>query len=302
MTLYPPQWLQAGSYAAGVDRRLIGALWPGPASSGCAVSPSSLMTLNVAAGQVAVPSPNNTGSTLCTSDAVATVTLTAASGSNPRIDLVTCHPRGADLDGGTNNDFIFDFITGTPAASPAVPATPAGQVALAQIYVGTGVTSIVAGNITDVRPGFLGISNPQTVQRYQFRGYRAAALTGPATANTPFQFICDTKVFDPAGCYSTSTGLYTCPAAGLYLFRGQLSFSLTAAGNCASYAYRNGANDTSSVITATAAATTMPQNVQLFSCAAGDTLALWGQSSIASVPVRVNTPESGLSIAYLGPP
>ena len=28
MTRYTPQWFQAGSYAASVDRRLIGALWP----------------------------------------------------------------------------------------------------------------------------------------------------------------------------------------------------------------------------------------------------------------------------------
>ena len=42
------------------------------------------MTVNVAAGQVAVPTQNNTGSTLCTSDAVEVVTLAAApaSGTN----------------------------------------------------------------------------------------------------------------------------------------------------------------------------------------------------------------------------
>jgi hypothetical protein len=151
------QWLQAGSYAASVDRRLIGALWPGPASAGCAVTPATAMTVNIAIGQVAVPSQNNTGSTLCSSDATDQVTLTAANGTNPRIDVVTCHPRGNDLDGGGNNDFIFDFVTGTPAASPTVPATPAGQVALAQILVPAQSASISGGNITDVRPGGLAI-------------------------------------------------------------------------------------------------------------------------------------------------
>jgi hypothetical protein len=134
------------------------------------------MTVNVAPGQVAVPTPNNTGSTLCTSDGVEQVTLTAASGSNPRIDLVTCHPRGNDLDGGANTDFIFDYVTGTPAASPAVPAIPAGQVALAQILVPTGAASIIAGNITDVRPGGMGGAVPASFPR----GYITSGQ-GPAT-------------------------------------------------------------------------------------------------------------------------
>jgi hypothetical protein len=174
MTRYAPQWIQAASYGAAQDRRLIAALWPGPASSGCAVVPVSAMTVQIQAGQVAVPTQNNSGTTLCTSDAAEQVTLTA-SAAQPRIDLITCHPRGTDLDGGTNNDFIFDFVTGTPAASPTVPATPAGQVALAQIAVGAGVASIVAGNITDVRPGGLAVPTSSSP-----RGYVNQA-TGPAS-------------------------------------------------------------------------------------------------------------------------
>jgi hypothetical protein len=156
MTRYTPQWLQAGSYAAAADRRLIAALWPAPASAGCAVTPSSGMTVNVAVGQVAVPSQNSTGSTLCTSDAVEPVTLTAApaSGTN-RYDLIVCQPRGNDLDGGANNDFVFTYVTGTAAASPTVPAVPAGAVGLAQIYVPGGSAAVTAGNITDTRPGNL---------------------------------------------------------------------------------------------------------------------------------------------------
>jgi len=159
MTRFTPQWLQSGSYAASVDRRLIGALWPAPASAGCLVQASTGMVVNVNPGQVAVPTQNSTGATLCSSDASEAVTVTAAppSGQN-RIDLIICRPRGNDLDGGANTDFIFDVVTGTPAASPAVPATPAGTVALAQISVAGGAASIVAGNITDVRPGNLAIA------------------------------------------------------------------------------------------------------------------------------------------------
>lgn len=156
MTRYTPLWEQQGSYAASVDRRLIGSIWPSAASVGCAVTVSSGMTVNVAAGQVSVPTGNNTGSVLCASDAVEPVTLAAAPGSGTnRYDLVICQARGNDLDGGSNNDFIFTTVTGTAAASPTVPATPANAVALAQIYVPGGSASVTAGNISDVRPAGL---------------------------------------------------------------------------------------------------------------------------------------------------
>jgi hypothetical protein len=178
MTRYTPLWLQQGSYAASVDRRLVGALWPAPASAGCAVTAASGMAVNVAAGQVAVPSQNSTGSTLCTSDAVEPVTITAAPGSGTnRIDVIICQPRGNDLDGGTNNDFLFTVVTGTPAASPTVPATPAGAVALAQILVPGGSANVIAGNITDVRPGNLLV--PAAVPNSYPRGF-INANTGPA--------------------------------------------------------------------------------------------------------------------------
>jgi hypothetical protein len=125
------------------------------------VQASSGMVLNITSGQAAVPTQNNTGSTLCTSDAVEQVTISAAPGSGTnRIDLVTVHPRGNDLDGGQNNDFIMDVIVGTAAATPVAPAVPAGQLALAQVYVTGGSASIITGNITDMRPGNLAIPVP----------------------------------------------------------------------------------------------------------------------------------------------
>jgi hypothetical protein len=157
MTRFTPQWLQAGSYAAGVDRRLIGALWPVAASAGGAVTAGAGMVVNVAPGQVAVPTPNNTGSVLCTWDATENVTLAAAPGAGlNRWDLIVCQARGADLDGGANNDFIFTQVNGLAAASPAVPAVPAGAVCLAQILTNGGTSTV--GPISDQRPGNLAIS------------------------------------------------------------------------------------------------------------------------------------------------
>jgi hypothetical protein len=257
MTRYTPLWEQAGSYAAGVDRRLIAALWPIPAVTGCAVTaPGGTMQVNVAAGSVAVPSQNSTGSTLCVSDAVEPVPIGTASGQN-RIDLVTCHPRGTDLDGGTNNDFIFDTVAGVPGASPVAPATPAGQVALAQVLVPTGSVAVAAANITDVRPAMLNpAAEPPTtsaaiVSRPDLSGelwvakagvngggwrkardvlaariYRNAAFTAPAAEGGPAGF--DSVSFDAYGLTAAST--FTAPVAGLYRVAGVMAVVATATG------------------------------------------------------------------------
>jgi hypothetical protein len=227
MTRHTPLWLQAGSYAAGDDRGLIAALWPSSASVGCAVTVSTGMTVNIAPGKVAVPSQNNTGSTLCYSDATEQVTLAAAPGSGTnRYDLVTCQPRGTDLDGGANNDLIFTTVTGVAAATPTVPATPAGQVALAQIYVPGGSASVTAGNIVDVRPGGL---NLKPAAPALARTYRNA--TGTIAAPGGGVLAADTVSFDPAGLTSGAGGQYNCPVTGWYRVEALVGAVSTAVGD-----------------------------------------------------------------------
>lgn len=151
MTRQTPLWLQAGTYPAALDRQLISAMFPFVGASGCAVSAASGMTVNIAAGKLAVP-VTGAGSVLCVSDATEQATLAAApaSGSN-RIDLVIAQVRATDLDSGANNDFLFSTVTGTAAASPVAPAVPANAIALASVYVPGASASVVAGNITDRR-------------------------------------------------------------------------------------------------------------------------------------------------------
>jgi hypothetical protein len=118
------------------------------------------MTLYVAPGQVAVPSQNNTGSTLCTSDAAEQVAVGAAppAGQN-RTDLIVCRPRDVDLDGvSPDGDFIFDVVAG--AAGGAVPATPAGTTALYQVRVPGAAAALTPADLTDVRPGNLAVPLP----------------------------------------------------------------------------------------------------------------------------------------------
>jgi hypothetical protein len=273
MTRYSPQWIQDNTYPASVDRYLLGAIWPYAASQGCAVTAASAMTLNVAPGQIAVPTLNSTGSSLCTSDAVEQVTLDPAppSGQN-RIDLVICRPRAADIDGSPNDDFIFDHVAGTAGTSASIPATPAGTVALAQVAVGGGVASITNANITDVRPFQLAIGSvnglpaPLTsgtaIKSYtddnndvwvakagvfggaykkardvlHSRWYRNGAWSWP-TAATVLTY--DTVSYDPYSLYASAR--FTAPIGGLYYLRALAGYSASASGQwAATYPQLNG--------------------------------------------------------------
>jgi hypothetical protein len=224
VTRYTPLWLQSGSYAASVDRRLIGALWPAARCDGLAVSSSGAgMGLNVAAGYCVIPAANGTGAVLCPSDATEVVTLDPAppSGTN-RIDLVICQSRGADLDGGTNNDFIFYFTKGTEAASPVAPATPPGALALAQVRVNGGAASVAAGDITDVRPASLAV--PAAMAASTPRGHIASAVGPAATMNTASNNVCSITANVVAGRRYRITAFGSGAQAGT---TGEVRFSLS---------------------------------------------------------------------------
>jgi hypothetical protein len=293
MTRQTPLWLQAGSYPAAYDRRLIGSIWPTAAVTGCAVSVGGGMNMGVAPGTVVAPTANGTGSVLCYSDAAETVTAAAApaSGSN-RIDLVVCQPRGNDLDGGANNDFIFTVVTGTAAATPVAPAVPAGAVVLAQVYIPGGSSSVTAGNITDRRV----MTNPTNL--YSARAYRQAAFVPTAVA----PIVLDTASFDPSSGFNLGTGLYTCPAAGVYMVTGALSVSSTAAAQIlVGTIQRNGTSTTSGgLANSTAAAQTLTSAMtDLISCAKGDTLALANGYNPFALNGVIGSALTYLAVQYL---
>jgi hypothetical protein len=82
-----------------------------------------------------------------------TLSITAAS-AQPRIDLVVL-----ELDP-TSNAILAKVIDGTPATSPTAPTLTQTndaiyQLAIASVLVGSNVTTISAGNVTDARP-FIG--------------------------------------------------------------------------------------------------------------------------------------------------
>jgi hypothetical protein len=158
MTLVsPPSWLQAGSYPAESDRQVQQALYATTGiigTSSLAVTPNSPagMSVKVAAGWGAIigTTQANMGAYTFYNDAIATLTVTTADPTNPRIDRVVVTVRDAYYTG-AYNDVIFQVLAGTPAGSPTAPAVPANSMSLATIAVGAAVTSITASNITDTR-------------------------------------------------------------------------------------------------------------------------------------------------------
>ena len=152
----PPSWLQNGSHTAENDRlTTTGSLWGASGvvrSADLAVTASSGMNLSVAAGWAAILGTyqTNMGTYMAYNDGAATATITTADPSNPRIDVVCITVNDAAYTGSLNSVAI-NVVKGTAAGSPTVPSTPTNSIALAQVAVAAGATSITSGNITDVR-------------------------------------------------------------------------------------------------------------------------------------------------------
>lgn len=76
----------------------------------------------------------------------ATVALAAAPSSNSRYDVI--YVKHNDTEKGDANSLpVFDKVTGTAAASPTVPAVPAGAMQLATVLVPAGVTATNASGV-----------------------------------------------------------------------------------------------------------------------------------------------------------
>jgi len=153
----PPSWLQNGSHPAENDRLTTQALYAttgiiGLTSLAVTQNGTPNMSVNIAAGWAAIVGTSTTtqGTYVSYNDAVVNAAIATAPATNSRIDLVCLTVNDAYYSGSTNN-IVVNVVTGTAAASPVAPSTPANSIALAQVLVGTSVTSILTANITDVR-------------------------------------------------------------------------------------------------------------------------------------------------------
>lgn len=165
----PPTYQQASTYSARLDRLSQAAmLHADPASGALAVRggvrPTSSSTgllvtqratpamfVTVAAGTAYVPSQSAVGGVyVCHNDASYDVAISAAHATLTRRDLIVARVRDAEY-AGSENTWSLEVVQGTPAGSPGLPSTPAGAVALAQVQVPSGVSTITNARITDLR-------------------------------------------------------------------------------------------------------------------------------------------------------
>lgn len=270
MTRYAPLWEQNATYPAVVDRGLIGTLWPSSVSSGGAVTTvANTMNVSVAAGTASVALASGNLSVLCRWDAPEVVTLTAAPPSGQsRIDVIVLQVRDSAIDSGSNNDFIFQAIAGTPATtgSQVAPAVPTNAYAMAQLTIAGGAANLNGVTVLDRRV-FMGLAGSTLVKA---RAYRAAAFTSTMTT-----VLFDTRSYDPLSGFNLSTGLYTCPQAGDYLVVGSVGGMSNAAGQYVVAAIqRNGTSVISGIPAFSAASGNVltSQSEDIIPCNAGDTL------------------------------
>lgn len=154
----PPYALATASHGAELFRRATGfkvSQSGGVRGSGDLVvtqNGTPNMTVQVSAGEVYIPGTSTTyqGMYYGLNDGAISLSLSASDPTNPRIDLVAAVIQDSTYAGGANQ-WVLQLITGSPAATPSVPALPASAIAIARIAVAANATSIVNANITDVR-------------------------------------------------------------------------------------------------------------------------------------------------------
>lgn len=174
----PPPWMQAGSYPARTDRLVISSLlaYPGylvdeatpqrirqgvrPSYTNqqlkVRAAPTPNMTVIVSAGTAYVDNHDSGGSGtyICINDADVTLDIQPAGGAGQyRRDCVVASVYDAET-AGSVSEWRLEVIQGAYAASAGAavrPSLPPNAQVLADVAVGASVTSVGAGNITDIR-------------------------------------------------------------------------------------------------------------------------------------------------------
>lgn len=155
----PPAWLQAGSYPAEDDRRLIETIF---ASSEGVILGDDLevtqrgaganMSVDVAGGRCVIKGDLSTyeGSYFMENRGVTNLVIAAADPTNDRIDRVIAEVLNSEYSGASNL-WQLRVMTGTPAGSPVAPTLPDNAISLATVQVDNLQASVVDADITDTR-------------------------------------------------------------------------------------------------------------------------------------------------------
>jgi hypothetical protein len=163
----------AGSYGAGPTG--VQARTPTTNSPGCAVTAQGTpgQAVDVSAGTVRIGGRR-------VSVTAGSVSLVAADGTNPRVDLITVDTAGT-----------LGHTDGTASADPVYPALPAGKIILAQVFRAANDNTIQTADITDKR---VIIDEPPHENALWY-----GAVGNDSTDNaTALQLAIDTAATDPS--------------------------------------------------------------------------------------------------------
>jgi hypothetical protein len=152
-----PIWSQNEHYDAREDRQVLSVLcqFTEHVARGLAVTPrgsGANMSVDVAPGMAFVQGDDATdqGFYLVVSTAAENVPLGTAPSSGTRIDVIGF--RVNDPQAGGSSGAPAELVVIAGAAGGGAPALPPSTIALAQVAVSAGQSSVVAGSITDARP------------------------------------------------------------------------------------------------------------------------------------------------------
>jgi hypothetical protein len=203
--------------------------------------------------------------------------------------VIRRYPSEADRD--------LDLAGFAPAelAGQMVAICPAGAAAYLTLHDGASWTVPAGG----------GGGPPGATARYGLRVQRSSPITAPATGNTWVRLVFDAKILDEGNCYSTTSGDYTCPVAGLYLVNVQVGWNMGQSGGYTfgMGVYKNGVMSRTTSLTQSANPGYAEPSVTLVDrFAAGDLISGWWFHSIPNAVGMRSAQETTMCIVFMGPP
>ena len=297
----PPYSMQTGAHGAELFRRAVGSVLNtagGVVALGdLAVTANSPAAMNVlvASGSIWIPGTTNTAQGMyhCFNDASVTLSITAASATNPRIDTIVAQVEDAAYAGATNA-WKLAVVTGTATVGATLAnltgagAVPASSLVLAYVLVAANATTIAAGAVQDNRI----FSRPNLPMRSNPAGrlyLSSGNVSGSLVALNTSSFLKGGMTADLV----TNRSLIA-PIAGNYFVSGCWGVNTSGSGYFYSAIYKNGTlysvGNQNYSPSANASYCVLSDIV---SCSAGDNIQLGFGSSVGGTSI------TGSSYTYL---